>query len=209
MAAGEQEPRSFSTATATRAFEFLVNGVPRGVNAGVVQAIGRVLGREVQLKLTKWAEAQRLVSEGVGDALTFMARTPDREKFFDFTQPTTPLAFSLFVREPADGRCRSAAGAGLFRAAHRGYRSRVAAPAARAVVSASRAGDGPEPARKHAAPEDGQHRCVGCPADGAAFPARRARPDERARLAAVRRARRARERLCRTKAATAMELFSF
>lgn len=55
-------------------FEFLVNGVPRGVNADMVQAIGRVLGREVQLKLTDWGEAQRLVSEGVGDALTSMAR---------------------------------------------------------------------------------------------------------------------------------------
>ena len=73
--------------------------MPRGVNAGMVHAIGRVLGREVTLKLTVWGQPQRLVSEGADDALAFMARTPEREKLFDFTQPTTPLPWSLFVRE--------------------------------------------------------------------------------------------------------------
>jgi signal transduction histidine kinase/ActR/RegA family two-component response regulator len=80
-------------------FEFVVSGVPRGANVDLAQAVGRVLGRPVDLQLLDWAESQQRVLGGSGDVLTFFTRTPEREQSHDFTQPTFPLAFALFVRD--------------------------------------------------------------------------------------------------------------
>lgn len=80
-------------------YEFLVNGVPRGANVDLANAIGRVLGRKVEVDLVDWSQAQARVRAGQGDALTMLGKTPEREAEFAFTQETFPVNFALFVRE--------------------------------------------------------------------------------------------------------------
>ena len=80
-------------------FEFVVNGVPRGANVDLVQAIGRVTGRKVDVQLLDWTDAQNKLQVGEGDALTFITPTPERELTYEFTQSTFMVHFTLFVRD--------------------------------------------------------------------------------------------------------------
>lgn len=61
-----------------RPYEFLDNGQPRGVNVELVQAVARVLGRPLELRLAGWEEAQARMLSGEGQGLTFLGRTPPR-----------------------------------------------------------------------------------------------------------------------------------
>jgi len=79
-------------------YEFVENGEPRGANVDLARAIGRYLGRPVEVRLMEWKEAQSRVLKGDGDALTLLARTHEREAQFDFSQQTFPVSFSLFVQ---------------------------------------------------------------------------------------------------------------
>ncbi len=79
-------------------YEFLEAGVPRGANVELAHAIGRVLGRTVEVRLMDWAEAQRRLLAGEGDALTMLGRSEQREAQFDFSLPTMPAPFAFFVR---------------------------------------------------------------------------------------------------------------
>ena len=79
-------------------YEFLVNGVPRGANVDLANAIGRVLGRKVEIELLDWSEAQARVKAGRADALTMLGKTAEREADYAFTQETFPVSFALFVR---------------------------------------------------------------------------------------------------------------
>ncbi len=84
-------------------YEFLDNGEPAGANIDLVRAIGRTLDRPVEVRLMDWATAQQRFLAGEGGALTFLGRTPEREATYDFSQPTLPVFFALFVRaEEAD-----------------------------------------------------------------------------------------------------------
>jgi signal transduction histidine kinase/CheY-like chemotaxis protein len=85
-------------------YEFLEQGKPRGANVELAQAIGRVLGRPVEVRLQDWTQAQAALLSGEGDALTMLGRTPERERRYDFSQPTTPVSFALFVRADETSR---------------------------------------------------------------------------------------------------------
>ncbi len=79
-------------------YEFLEAGKPRGANVELARAIGRVLQRPVEVRLLDWADAQARLLAGEGDALTFLARTAQRDRSFLFSQSTFPVVFALFVR---------------------------------------------------------------------------------------------------------------
>jgi PAS domain S-box-containing protein len=64
----------------------------------LAQAVGRVLGRAVEVRLMDWDEAQRRLLAGEGDALTMLGRSEQRDRRFDFSQPTMPTLFAFFVR---------------------------------------------------------------------------------------------------------------
>lgn len=81
-----------------RPYEFLDSGQPRGANVELIQAVARVMGRPVEVRLAGWNEAQARVMAGEGHGLTFLGRTPEREAHFVFSQPTMPVSFALFVR---------------------------------------------------------------------------------------------------------------
>jgi len=85
-------------------YEFLQDGEPRGANVDLARAIGRELGRPVDVRLQDWAQAQSALLAGQGDALTMLGRTAEREKHHVFTQPTVPVSFALFVRADETAR---------------------------------------------------------------------------------------------------------
>lgn len=79
-------------------YEYIENDQPKGANVDLVRAIGRVLGRPVEVQLMDWENAQSRLLAGEGHALTFLAPTPRRATQYDFSMPTLPVAFALFVR---------------------------------------------------------------------------------------------------------------
>ena len=79
-------------------YEFLQDGIPTGANVDLLHELGRVLDRPVEIRLTSWADAQAKVRDGTGDALSLMARTPEREDVYGFSGQTFPMTYSLFVR---------------------------------------------------------------------------------------------------------------
>src|SRR5580704_8059280 len=79
-------------------YESLVDGEPVGANIDLWHAIGRVLRRDIDIRLGPWAESQDKVLHGEGDALTFLNINDERQALYDFTQPTFTFRFPVFVR---------------------------------------------------------------------------------------------------------------
>jgi len=79
-------------------YEFIENGQPKGANVDLARAIGRVLGRPVEVQLMDWGAAQSRLLAGEGHALTFLRRTDQRATQYEFSLPTLPVVFALFVR---------------------------------------------------------------------------------------------------------------
>ena len=79
-------------------YEFLDNGQARGASVELIEALGRQMGRKVELRLLDWTEAQARLLTGEGDALTLMARSPERELRYAFSRATLPMSLSLVVR---------------------------------------------------------------------------------------------------------------
>lgn len=102
--ASATDPLVFFGDQALPPYEFLEDGRPRGANVDLAHAVGRALGRPVEVRLLPWAEAQKKLLSGEGHALTMLGKTEEREPYFDFSKETLPVAFSLFVRAGDDAR---------------------------------------------------------------------------------------------------------
>jgi len=109
--ASQPEPLVFLGDRDLPPYEFLEGDEPRGANVDLARAIGRVLGRPVEIRLMDWAEAQARLRAGEGHALTMFGQTDERDTTHDFTQTTFPATFALFVR--ADEAAGFAAGTRL------------------------------------------------------------------------------------------------
>jgi PAS domain S-box-containing protein len=96
--AAPAEPLLFFGDRSLPPYEFLEDGKPKGANVELAHAIGRVLGRTVEVQLLDWGQAQSRLLAGEGNALTFLGRTEQRDAHYAFSQPTLPVAFALFVR---------------------------------------------------------------------------------------------------------------
>jgi len=79
-------------------YEFLDAGTPRGANVDLLNAIGEVLERPIEIRLMKWSEAQDKVLGGDGHALTLMSKNEKRLALYDFSDGTFNITFSLFVK---------------------------------------------------------------------------------------------------------------
>lgn len=79
-------------------YEFLESSEPKGANVDLMRAVGRVLGRPVELRLMDWADAQERLQRGEGHALTMFGQSPERDPYYDFSQRTLPVTWALFVR---------------------------------------------------------------------------------------------------------------
>ncbi len=97
-ATGQGEPIVFLGDRDFPPYEFLDAGSPKGASVDLLYAIGEVLERPVEIRLTKWSEAQAKVLGGGGHALTLMSRNEERLALYDFSEGTFSISFSLFVR---------------------------------------------------------------------------------------------------------------
>ena len=60
-------------------------------------------GVKVELKVTQWAEAQRIIARGEADVIDNIFRTPEREPLYDFTAPYVTVPVGLFVHTSITG----------------------------------------------------------------------------------------------------------
>ncbi len=78
---------------------YLDNGQARGIDVDIANAIGAYLGRDVQIHLMNWREAQRRVLAGEADGLLSASITDERRSVYDFSEPTVTHEFALFTRQ--------------------------------------------------------------------------------------------------------------
>ena len=76
---------------------YVENGVPKGFDIDVVNALGAVLGRRFEIELMRWDLAQKQVQGGKGDLLIGMSITEERKKTWRFASPVLTHSFGLFV----------------------------------------------------------------------------------------------------------------
>jgi serine phosphatase RsbU (regulator of sigma subunit)/ABC-type amino acid transport substrate-binding protein len=75
------------------------DGQARGLDADVAQAMGRVLGVQIEVRAVPWADALTLVKLGQADVLAGMAQSEDRRDRWVFVEPHADVKYFLFVRE--------------------------------------------------------------------------------------------------------------
>ncbi|NLL42544.1 MAG: GGDEF domain-containing protein [Firmicutes bacterium] len=74
------------------------NGAAKGVVVDIAQALGKKIGRPVEIAAMDWTEAQRKVQAGEADALLQINRTDAREGFLAFSVPLLPSEFVIIRR---------------------------------------------------------------------------------------------------------------
>lgn len=80
-------------------FEFINDrGEPDGFNIVILQHIARIMGLEITVELTPWAEARRRIEAGEIDMLAGMYRSPEREDLHQFAVPHLIASYGIFVR---------------------------------------------------------------------------------------------------------------
>jgi signal transduction histidine kinase/ABC-type amino acid transport substrate-binding protein len=70
-----------------------------GFSIDLFQAAAKAANIEVEIKIGLWNKIKQDLADGAIDALPLMGRTPEREKFFDFTLPYLSLHGAIFVRK--------------------------------------------------------------------------------------------------------------
>jgi|GEM_PF-1662763 len=77
---------------------YLDNGVARGMDVDLANALGAPLHRPVRVELMDWNLAQQKVLNGQADGLIGLSISPERQKVFDFAAPTFSREFGLIIR---------------------------------------------------------------------------------------------------------------
>jgi len=81
-------------------YEFLdQNGVYRGFNVDMLNAVFLELEMDYELIPMKWEEAQQALRRGEVDMIQGMIRTPEREGYYLFADPLVTNAQAIFVRK--------------------------------------------------------------------------------------------------------------
>ena len=70
-------------------------GVPDGFSVDLVNAVAKVMGMDLEIKVDTWERAMRHLETGEIDLLPMMAYSIERDKVFDFSAPHT-IAFDAF-----------------------------------------------------------------------------------------------------------------
>jgi PAS domain S-box-containing protein len=76
---------------------------PEGLGVDLARAVADHLGRELDIVLLPWTEAQTRVSQGHADFLGPMTITPERREKYDFTAPFYQFEYVFLVRRDARG----------------------------------------------------------------------------------------------------------
>jgi len=72
--AAQEQPLIFAGDANLPPVEWTENDVPRGLNVDVIRAISRAMGRDIEVRLMDWQEAQDMVLECRVDALTLLSQ---------------------------------------------------------------------------------------------------------------------------------------
>jgi PAS domain S-box-containing protein len=92
------EPLIFVGDQSYAPIESLQGGRPEGLNIDILQALSKTMGRKISIQLMLWNEAQQKVLNGEAHALTIMSPSDERRKLYDFSDPTLPMHYSIFVK---------------------------------------------------------------------------------------------------------------
>ncbi|MDR3587212.1 MAG: transporter substrate-binding domain-containing protein [Desulfosporosinus sp.] len=79
------------------------NGSSKGVVVDIIAALGKKMGRSIEVKAMDWSEAQTIVEKGGGDALIQINETEERNKIFDFSDSLMESKFSIFALSSRTG----------------------------------------------------------------------------------------------------------
>lgn len=75
-------------------------GRPAGFNVDIVRELGRILGVEMRVSLSRWSEARARLERGEVDFLAGMYRSEEREAEVDFTVPYFINTYRIFALGP-------------------------------------------------------------------------------------------------------------
>lgn len=74
------------------------NGKPAGFQVDLVCSIAQVMGMDIEIKLTTWAEAREGLETGAIDIISGMFYSDERAKIYDFSPPFTIVSSVIFAR---------------------------------------------------------------------------------------------------------------
>ncbi len=74
-------------------------GRPQGIGVGYIRALNKRLGNRLQIVPGPWKETFEAVKEQRLDALMDITPRPDREPFFNFTEPYVTVPHAIFARK--------------------------------------------------------------------------------------------------------------
>ncbi len=81
-------------------YEFLdEDGVPAGFNVELTQAIGELMGIQMEIRLGLWSDMRKALVEGKIDALQGIIYSKERAREFDFSPPHSVIHQSIFARK--------------------------------------------------------------------------------------------------------------
>lgn len=75
------------------------DGQPAGFSVELFRAALAAMGQDASLRLDTWPQIKKDLEAGSIDASPFIARTPERERLFDFSVPYLTMDEALFVRD--------------------------------------------------------------------------------------------------------------
>src|SRR5205809_927896 len=75
------------------------DGQARGLDTDVAEAVGRMLGVEVEVQSARWSDALQIVQRGHADVLASMVQSEDRRDVWSFVEPHADVQYFLFVRD--------------------------------------------------------------------------------------------------------------
>ena len=97
--AAEQKPLVFLADDNYPPLSYLDDGVAKGIDVDVAQALSSVLRREIRVELMDWRAAQERVLRGDADGLLSMSMTKERAASYDFSDAMATHAYGIFVKK--------------------------------------------------------------------------------------------------------------
>ncbi len=74
-------------------------GDPSGFQVDLTRAIARVMGMDIEIRLSTWAEARKALENGKIDIISGMFYSDERAQIYDFSQPYSIISSVIFTRK--------------------------------------------------------------------------------------------------------------
>ncbi|MBW4934612.1 substrate-binding periplasmic protein [Marinobacter sp. F4206] len=83
-------------------FEYLENGTLRGQDVATVRAVVERMGYAPRFRILPWARAELMVRNGTADLLFSLTASPQRERYYLFTDPISTARDVFYARKDTD-----------------------------------------------------------------------------------------------------------